>query len=166
MGISLILAASDNDVIGKDGGIPWFVRGEQAIFKRVTMGKPVIMGRLTHESLPKTLPGRLNIVVSRNPNYQVKNGGMLAGSLAEALSIEEVKKATEVFVIGGEQLFKEALPLSDRVYFTRVHTTILGGDKVFKFDTSGWKLAHKEFYKKNEVPDRPYDFEFQIWERN
>lgn len=169
--ISLAVAVSDNNVIGKEGRIPWFVRGDQAIFKMVTMGKPIIMGRVTFEApktykaKPKLLPGRLNIIVTRNKNYEVVEGGMIAGSLSEALELRPVKDAEEVCVIGGEQLLSEALPMADRIYLTCVHVTIEGGDKFFDFDPKDWKMVKNEFYKKDEVPDRPYDFEFQIWER-
>lgn len=90
---------------------------------------------------------------------------MTAGSLEEALSLPAVKKAPEVFIIGGEQLLNQALPLADKVYLTRVHAIIDGGDKFFSFDPAGWRLVSSELYKKDEVPDRPYDFEFQIWQR-
>ncbi|HET7529188.1 MAG TPA: dihydrofolate reductase, partial [Candidatus Saccharimonadales bacterium] len=165
MGVSLIVAVSDNDVIGRKGVVPWFVRGDQAIFKRITFGKPVIMGRVTYEApktykaKPRLLPGRLNVIVSRNPSYQVPEGGVVASSLKDALDLPAVKESPEVFVIGGEQLLNEALPLAGKVYLTRVHTVVADGDKFFKFDPGGWKLVHSEFYKKDEVPDRPFDFE-------
>lgn len=167
--LSLIVAASDNDVIAKDGKIPWFVRGEQLIFKRLTMGHPIIMGRKTFET-PKTikgqpmlLPGRLNIVVTRQKDYQIPEGGVVVHSLNEALSLPAVKEADEAFVIGGEELLKEALPVADRIYLTRVHVSIPEGDKFFRFDSEGWRLVSSELYKKNEVPDRPYDFELTVW---
>jgi dihydrofolate reductase len=169
--ISLAVAVSDNDVIGKKGQIPWFVRGDQAIFKQNTMGKPIIMGRVTFEApktykeKPRLLPGRLNIVISRNRKYKVPQGGVVAGSLKEALSLKEVKDAKEVCVIGGEQLLNEALPQAKKLYLTRVHTTIAGGDRFFHFDPKDWELIQSELYKKNEVPDRPFDFEFQVWQR-
>lgn len=169
--VSLIVAVSDNDVIGRDGKVPWFVRGDQAIFKRVTMGKPIIMGRVTYEApktykaKPRLLPGRLNVIVTHNLKYSVPTGGIIAHSLEEALALDAVKNAPEAFVIGGEQLLSEALPKAKKMYITRVHTAVPDGDKFFRFDPKGWELVHKEFYKKNEVPDRPFDFEFQVWER-
>jgi dihydrofolate reductase len=171
MNISLILAVSDNDVIAKDGKIPWFVRGEQLIFKEVTMGHPIIMGRKTYET-PKTyksqsrlLPGRLNIIITRQKGYKVPEGGAVVHSLEEALDLPEVKQAEEVFVIGGAEIFDQALPLANKIYLTRVHATIPDGDKFFHFETEGWKMLSSKLYKKNEVPDRPYDFEFQQWIR-
>lgn len=171
MNISLVLAASDNDVIGKDGKIPWFVRGEQLIFKRITMGHPIIMGRKTFEtpktykSKPMLLPGRLNVIITRQQDYKVPEGGEVVHSLEEALKLPEVEKASEVFIIGGGEIFDQALPLANKIYFTRVHATIPDGDKYFYLDQRGWKMLSSVLYKKHEVPDRPFDFEFQEWVR-
>jgi dihydrofolate reductase len=171
MSISLIVAASDNDVIAKDGKIPWFVRGDQAIFKRVTTGHPIIMGRKTYEtpktykSKPRLLPDRLNVIVTHQQDYEVPEGGVVVHSLDEAFDLPEVKKADEVFIIGGGEIFNQAFPLANKIYFTRVHTVIADGDKFFQFDPKDWKMLSSDMYKKNEVPDRPYDFEFQEWVR-
>ena len=141
------------------------------IFKEVTLGYPIIMGRKTYEtpktykSKPKLLPGRLNIVITRQQDYEVPDGGIVAHSLEEALAIPEVKQSDKVFIIGGGEIFEMALALADRLYYTRVHTTIQDGDKFFKFDPNKWRLVSSKLYKKNEVPDRPYDFEFQEWVR-
>lgn len=170
--LSAIVAVSDNDVMAKDGKIPWFVRGEQLIFKRLTTGHPIIMGRKTFET-PKTLkgkpmllPDRLNIVVTRNRHYQVPEGGVVVNSFKQALELPAVKQADEAFVIGGAEIFELAMPHVTKLYLTRVHTTIEDGDKFFRFNQKDWNQTHKEFYKKNDVPDRPYDFEFQVWERS
>lgn len=162
--ISLIVAVSDNNVIGKDGKIPWFVRGEQARFKEITMGQPIIMGRKTHESTGKTLPGRLNVVISSDPNYRPFDGSVAVTSLQEALNLPEVKAADEVFVIGGQRVFEEAMPLAGRLYLTKVHT-VVEGDRFFEFDQDQWKLIKSEYHKRDEVPDRPFDFEIGVYER-
>jgi len=166
----LILAVSDNGVIGKDGKIPWFVRGEQKRFKEITMGHPIIMGRKTFET-PKTyesksqlLPGRLNVVITRQKDYTVPRGGVVVHSLPEAMSLPRVKEAEEAFVIGGEEVLKEALPLADRIYLTRVHASV-EGDRFFNFDESEWRQVSCEYHKKDEVPDRPFDFEICTLER-
>lgn len=168
--LSLILAVSDNGVIGKDGKIPWFVRGEQKRFKEITMGHPIIMGRKTFET-PKTLkdrpmllPGRLNVVITRQSDYSIPEGGVVVHSLQEALDLDEVKKADEAFVIGGEEVLKEALPIADRMYLTKVHTSVKG-DRFFSYDPSEWRQISSEYYKKDEVPDRPFDFEICLLER-
>jgi dihydrofolate reductase len=171
MKLSIIVAVSDNDVIGKDDRIPWYVRGDQAIFKKVTMGNPVIMGRVTYEgpqhdkANPRLLSGRLNVIITSNSNYHVPQGGIVAGSLQEALNLPDIKVSAEVFVIGGEKILSEALPLAQKVYLTRVHTSVPEGDRFFHFDPVGWELVESELYKKDEVPDRPFDFEFQVWQR-
>jgi dihydrofolate reductase len=164
MKISLIVAVSENNVIGKDGKIPWFVRGEQKRFKELTMGHPIIMGRKTHESTGKTLPGRLNVVISRNPHYQAYPGSVVVKSLPEALELLEVKSADEVFIIGGQQIFEEVMPRADRLYLTKVHTAV-EGDRFFAYQPAGWELVSSEYHKKDEVPDRPFDFEINIYER-
>ena len=171
MNLSLIMAVSDNDVIARGGKIPWFVRGEQLIFKEVTMGHPILMGRKTYEtpktlkSKPMLLPGRLNVIITRQQNYEVPEGGVVVHSLDEALALPQVAAASEVIVIGGSEIFEEALPLATKIYFTRVHVTIPGGDKFFHLNQKEWKMLSSELYKKDEVPDRPYDFEFQQWVR-
>ena len=162
--ISLIVAASQNGVIGKEGKIPWFVRGEQARFKDITMGHPIIMGRKTHESIGRTLPGRLNVVISGNPNYKVYDGSILVHSFEEALALDEVKSANEVFVIGGEQVFKDAMPLATKIYLTKVHANI-DGDKYFKYDPGDWEQVSSELHKKQAADDRPYDFEICVLKR-
>nr|AIA19205.1 Dihydrofolate reductase [uncultured bacterium] len=151
-------------MIGKDGKIPWFVRGEQARFKAITMGHPIIMGRNTHQSIGRTLPGRLNIVISSDPNLQLSEGSRLAHSFEEAVSMAEDSGAEEVFVIGGERVFKDAQPLADKLYLTKVHTEV-EGDTFFQFDPKQWKMISCELFKKNEVPDRPFDFEVCLYER-
>jgi dihydrofolate reductase len=168
--VSLIFAASDNDVISRDGHTPWFVGGEMLIFKRVTMGAPLIMGRRTYEepkaykSRPRLLPGRLNVILTSNRDYEVAEGGVVAHSLEEALALEEVRQAPEVFIIGGKQLFESALPLAARVYLTRVHLKVDGGVS-FRFDQTGWKLISTKHFEKDHSQKRPYSFDFQIWER-
>ncbi len=165
MGISIIVAVSDNDVIAKNGQIPWFVKGEQAIFKKITMGHPIIMGRKTHESIRRTLPGRLNIIISRNKEYEVEEGSVLVGSLEEALSMPDVVSNSEVFIIGGADIYSQSLAIADKLYLTRVHTTIEGGDKFFKFELKSWRMMSSKLYEKDLKEDRPFDFEFQIWQR-
>ena len=127
--ISLIAAVARNNVIGKDKRLPWHLPEDMRHFRETTRGKPVIMGRTTWESLPdafRPLPGRQNIVVSRNPAYQVP-GATLAGSLEEALrKAERSVKVDAVFVIGGADLYRQALPLASRLYLTEIAESIEG----------------------------------------
>ena len=139
--ISMIVARSRNHVIGRDNQMPWKISADLQFFKRVTMGHPVIMGRKTWESIGRPLPGRRNIVVSRNANYPI-NGGELVGSLEEALS--SLAEFPRVFVIGGEQLFTQAFDKADRLYITEIDLDIEGGDTFFEVpNESSWKEVER-----------------------
>ena len=127
--ISMIVARSRNHVIGRDNQMPWKISADLQFFKRVTMGFPVIMGRKTWESIGRPLPGRRNIVVSRNPDLTL-NGAELASSLDEALN--RLSGTPRVFVIGGEQLFTQAFPKADQLYITEIEMDVEGGDTFFK----------------------------------
>ena len=139
--ISMIVARSRNHVIGRDNQMPWKISADLQFFKRVTMGHPVIMGRKTWESIGRPLPGRRNIVVSRNADYEA-TGGELVGSLEEALkSLSEFER---VFVIGGEQLFTQAFPKADRLYITEIDLDIDGGDSFFEVpNASDWQEVER-----------------------
>lgn len=139
--ISMIVARSRNHVIGRDNQMPWKISADLQFFKRVTMGHPVIMGRKTWESIGRPLPGRRNIIVSRNADYQA-TGGELVGSLDEALkSLSEFER---VFVIGGEQLFKQAFDKADRLYITEIDLDIDDGDTFFEVpNASNWKEVER-----------------------
>ena len=139
--ISMIVARSRNHVIGRDNQMPWKISADLQFFKRVTMGFPVIMGRKTWESIGRPLPGRRNIVVSRNTSYAL-TGGELVGSLEEALkSLSEFER---VFVIGGEQLFKQAFDKADRLYITEIDLNIKDGDTFFEVpDLPAWKEVER-----------------------
>jgi len=119
----IVVAYSRNRVIGRDNDLPWRLPGDLAHFKRVTMGTPIIMGRKTWESLGRPLPGRLNVVISRNAAYPVQ-GATLCGSLEEAL--QACGDAPRACIIGGEQLFRDALPLVDEIVATEIHADIEG----------------------------------------
>lgn len=139
--ISMIVARSRNHVIGRDNQMPWKISADLQFFKRVTMGHPVIMGRKTWESIGRPLPGRRNIVVSRNASYQA-TGGELVGSLDEAL--KSLSEFSRVFVIGGEQLFTQAFPKADRLYITEIDMDIEGGDTFFEVpNESDWKEVER-----------------------
>lgn len=134
--ISMIVARSRNHVIGRDNQMPWKISADLQFFKRVTMGHPVIMGRKTWESIGRPLPGRRNIVVSRNAAYEA-TGGELVGSLDEAL--KSLGEFPRVFVIGGEQLFTQAFPKADRLYITEIDMDVDGGDTFFEVpNQSDW----------------------------
>ncbi len=116
--ISLIVAVAENRVIGARGALPWRLPDDLAHFKRTTLGKPVLMGRRTWESLGRPLPGRANVVLSRDPGFKA-HGVLIARDLDEAIGMNAA--APEQFVIGGASLYVEALPRAERIYLTRVH---------------------------------------------
>lgn len=156
--ISAIVAVAKNGVIGKEGGLPWYLPAELARFKEVTMGHPIIMGRKTHESIGRALPGRTNIVITRDNSYKAAEGCIVVGSLDEA--IEQAKKSEgseEIFIIGGASIYEQAMSLLERIYLTKVDADIKG-DKFFKYDSTQWKQASSE---KHFADDKnQYDFEF------
>ncbi len=163
MKISLILAMSENLVIGRDGDLPWHLPADLQRFKKLTLGHAVIMGRKTHQSiverLGRTLPKRRSLVLSRSPAEA--SGAELVSSLGQAL--ERASGETEVFVIGGAAVFAEALPLADRVYLTLVHTEV-EGDVVFSgFDTRSWRLVSEERHQADRR--HAHAFSFLVYER-
>ena len=162
--LSALVAASDNDVIGNHGDIPWRIPGEQLHAKQLSMGKPLIMGRKTHESIGRSLPGRLNVVISRNPDFKVFSDAVLVGSLDEALQLKDVSEAPEVIIFGGEKVFEEAMPKLDRIYLTRVHGNF-EGDTFFRFNRSDWKVVSEEKHQKDPENGQQFDFDYLVLER-
>jgi dihydrofolate reductase len=147
--ISMIVARSRNHVIGRDNQMPWKISADLQFFKRVTMGHPVIMGRKTWESIGRPLPGRRNIVVSRNTHY-VATGGELVGSLDEAL--RNLSEFERVFVIGGEQLFKQAFDKADRLYITEIDLDIESGDTFFEVpNLPTWKEVERTLGSEGDI---------------
>ena len=145
MEIIIITAVAKNNVIGKDGKIPWHSSAELKHFKSVTMGNPIIMGRKTFESIGKVLPGRLNIILSRSPEKLNKGEGMVAvKNLNEALKICREQKAEKVFIIGGESVYTEAMNIADKIILTRMNLNPEGDTFFPRIDFSKWLLKEKE----------------------
>jgi dihydrofolate reductase len=148
------VAASDNNVIGKDGGLPWHVSSDLKLFKEITMGKPVIMGRRTWESLPKQpLPGRRNIVITRNPDYAAE-GADVAGSIHEALAMCEGEP--EVSIIGGGQVYEQAMDRTDRIYLTRIPLTVDGDTFLPELPENEWQEVERREFEKGERDDAAF----------
>ena len=146
--ISMIVARSRNLVIGKENKIPWKISADLQFFKKVTMGYPIIMGRKTWESIGRPLPGRRNIVVSRNTSYSAV-GAELVSSLEQAL--DSLKEFNRVFVIGGQQLFNQAFPLADELFITEIELQI-EGDTYFEIpDPSDWQEIDRVQEKEGEI---------------
>ena len=141
--IAIVVAAAENRTIGKDGALPWRIPEDMKWFREITMGKPCIMGRKTWESLPKRpLPGRTNIVVTRDRGYHAE-GAVVAASLAEAIDAAARENVEEIVVIGGAQIYAEVLARTDRIYLTRVHISA-DADAFFPaLDLSQWRSTQR-----------------------
>ena len=153
---------SDNNVIGKDNKLPWHLPGDLKYFKKKTLGKPIIMGRKTFESLKKPLPGRTNIVVTQNANYsdQIDSSVKVAHSIPEALKIAgSVLEGGEgeIMIIGGGLIYKDSLHYADRLYITKIHDYFEGDAFFPTMDLSRWKqVSCIQGGKDLEIP--PFDF--------
>ncbi len=158
--ISLIVAASTNNVIGVQGKLPWRISDDLKRFKRLTMGKPIVMGRLTWESIGRPLPGRQNIIITRQSGYRV-DGCDVVESPAAALSI--AGNAEEIMIIGGGQIYDLFLPKAGRLHLTRVKTDIEGDAFFPLLRDEDWKLVALEKHDANDAND--FDFEFRTYER-
>ena len=138
MRVSLVVAIAENGVIGRDNALPWRLPDEMAHFRKVTMGHPLVMGRRTYESIGKPLPGRTNIVVTRNPHFQAP-GCIVVTSLQAALdAAAKSPGADEVCVMGGTSLFEEAFPVADVLHLTEVQAAVPGDTFFPPFDRSAW----------------------------
>lgn len=148
--VSLVVAMADNGVIGVNGTLPWRVPDDLRRFKALTMGKPCIMGRRTWDSLPrKPLPGRHNIVVTRDPQFRA-DGASLVHSLQEALAI--AAGAEEICIIGGAEIYRAALPLADRIHLTEIHANVEGDTRLALFDRAIWRESRREDHGAGEGP--------------
>lgn len=164
MRLSIIVAVAENGVIGREGKLPWHLPADLARFKRLTMGHTIIMGRRTWESIGRPLPGRRMIVVSRQAGYQTGTSGIeIAKSLDTALQVAESTGDAEAFVIGGSQLFREALPRADRLHVTRVRAEVAGDTFLPEVNWPDWHLVESESHGADNRNEHPFDF--QIYER-
>lgn len=162
MRISLIVAAANNQAIGKDGKLLWNLPNDMKFFKNTTWGMPVIMGRKTFASLNKPLPGRTNIVVTRNNEWHA-DGALRARDLEHALKQAAETDAREVFVIGGGEIYTQAMPMAHRIYLTRVNDAP-DADVFFPLlKESEWKLLSRLEFPSDDKHAHPYTFE--VWER-
>ncbi len=163
---ALIVAMAQNRVIGRNNKLPWYLPNDLKYFKQVTMGKPIIMGRLTFESIGKPLPGRVNIVVTRNRDWQAE-GVRVTHSLEDAYdlaaSIADIDGRDEVMVIGGDQIYRAALPLANRLYLTEVHAQVDGDAYFPAFDRSDWQEVAREDFAASEP--NPYAYSFVVLDR-
>jgi len=164
--LALIVAASENDVIGRNNALPWHLPGEMQYFRRVTMGKPVIMGRRTYDSIGKPLPGRTNIVITRSDSF-APEGVKVVHSLDEACRVADdialIDGAEEAVVMGGAEIYREALPRAARLYLTRVHAEVPGDVYLPDIDFGSWQEVSRE--RVAAVEPNPYDYSLIVYER-
>ena len=156
MRISIIVAMDQNGVIGNKDELPWRLPDDMVWFKRITMGKPVIMGRRTYESIPhkfRPLPGRHNIVVTRNPDYVVKGATAVSSSKA---AIKAAGTVPELVIGGGSQIYRAFLPQVNRIYLTRIHAEVAGDAFFPQITWSNWV----EVYHQNHRQDERHPFAF------
>ncbi len=158
--ITLIAARARNGVIGRNNQMPWRIPGEQAYFKRMTMGHPIVMGRKTWESIGRPLPGRRSIVVTRNRAYTA-TGADVVGTLDDALLLASA--ADEVFVIGGGQLFAEAMPRAKRMLLTEIDADFDGDTFMPAPDRAQWRETRRERHP--PAGDRTFGYSFVVYER-
>lgn len=164
--LAVIVAAAENGVIGRNNALPWHLVEDLRYFKRATMGKPIVMGRKTYESIGRPLPGRTNIVITRQKDYRAE-GVRVVASLDEALVLAEqvalIDGAGELMVIGGAEIYAAALPRADRLYLTEVHAEVEGDAVLPPIDWDDWRELHRERHR--AVPPNPYDYSFVVFER-
>jgi len=159
MMISMIAAMAKNRVIGKDNQMPWYLPADFSWFKRCTMGKPIIMGRKTFESIGRPLPGRQNIIISRQ---QLSIEGVdVVSSIEKALSVA-AKNHQEVMIIGGGSLYSSCLPMANKLYITQIDEEI-EGDTYFPYIDDSWSETYREYYKKDN--NNHYSMDFIILEK-
>lgn len=160
--ISLVVAAAENNAIGKNNQLLWHLPNDLKFFKNTTWAGVVIMGRKTIESVNKPLPGRLNIVVTNNKDWKV-DGVMVAHNLEEAIALARKENFKEISVIGGGAIYKQSMTLADIIYMTRVHTTIDGDTFFPEINKADWHLAEKNDFSKDAK--HAYDYSFEKWEK-
>lgn len=164
--IALVVARAENGAIGRGGDLPWHLGTDLKQFRKLTLGKPVLMGRLTFNSLGRPLDHRANVVLSRDANFTAP-GVQIAGSLAEGLALarDAAREAgvDEIMVIGGDDVFRAVMPLAGRIYLTEVHASPHADVFLHAFDLSGFRELTRE--RHHAGPKNDYPFSFVVLER-
>jgi dihydrofolate reductase len=159
--ISLIWAMDENRVIGKNNQLPWHLPADLKFFKKSTMGHPIVMGRKTYQSIGRPLPGRENIIITRNQEFSCE-GCTVLHSVNELIQYAQ-QLEQEIFIIGGAEIFKEVFPVADRLYITKIYAEFEGDTYFPKIDMEQWKPVFREPGVTDEK--NPYRYEFFIYER-
>jgi dihydrofolate reductase len=162
MTISLVVAAATNNAIGKEGQMPWHLPNDMKHFKNVTWGMPVVMGRKTFESLGKVLPGRKNIVISRQPGWNAE-GTVVVQKIEDALFVAKNTDAKEVMIIGGGEIYKALFDKASRIYLTRVEADPEADTFFPSLHPKEWYLVSQQIHEADAK--NAYNYSFQIWER-
>ena len=160
--ISQIVATSLNNVIGVNNGLPWKMPDDTAYFKAKTLGHHIVTGRRNYEAEGKALPERVNIVLTRNRDFKI-NDGIVMQKLENAIEFARRAGEKELFIVGGEEIYKLAMPFTDRIYLTRIHTEVKGDTYYPEPDWSDWKETSSERLKRDIV--NPFDYDFLVFER-
>ena len=162
MTISLVVAASENNAIGKNNQLIWHLPNDLKFFKNTTWGFPVIMGRKSFESVNKPLPGRTNIVITTNPDWKVETV-IVVKNLKDAIQKAADTNSKQIFIIGGGEIYKQSMDIADSIYITRVHADLEGDTFFPEIDKSKWKLTSNQDFEADEK--HAYSYSFQIWEK-
>lgn len=160
--LSAIVAISNNNVIGKDNELPWYLPADLKYFKKITINHPVIMGRKSYEAIGNPLPKRTNIVLTRDP-YYLSSNILVAHSLEEAIALAYDIDPEEAFILGGAEIFEIAFPFLDRLYITEIHADFDGDTFFPEWDQSEWKLISEEAHSSDKTNE--FDYSFKIYER-
>lgn len=160
--LSLIVAASENNVIGVHGNLPWDLPHDLRRFRTLTEGHPIIMGRKTYESIGRPLPKRTNIVITRQSSHHMV-GCTVVHSFEEAVSHAKALGTLEAFIIGGGEIYRQALPVADRIYFTRVHTTVKGDTFFPELSSDEWREVSQERHEADR--EHPFAFTYVLYEK-
>lgn len=163
---AMIVAMAKNRVIGRKNQLPWHLPEDLKYFKRVTMGKPIVMGRKTYESIGRPLPGRLNVVLTRDANWQaegVQVAQTIDTAFSRAITEAKSKEKDEIMVIGGDQIYALCLPLVDRLYVTQVHAEVEGDAYFPVVEWEHWQQVSSEVHRASD--NNPYDYSFVVYDR-
>lgn len=159
--LTIIVAAGENDAIGKHNKLIWHLKDDLKRFKKLTSGHHIIMGRKTFESFPKPLPNRTHVVITRQTDYQVPKGVIIVNSLEDAIKV--AKNDTQPFIVGGGEVYKQAMDIADKIEITRVHHEFEADTFFPKIDSTIWKEVNNVFHKKDK--DHEYEFSFLTYKR-
>jgi dihydrofolate reductase len=165
MKLSIIVAASENNVIGRNNDLPWYLPTDLKYFKEKTMGHCVVMGRKNFESIPpkyRPLQGRINIVITRQQDYKAE-GAIVVNSIEAAVEYAMIKNENECFITGGGEIFKQSIQLCDRIYLTRIHAVIEGDVYFPELDETEWREVSRKDVAADEK--NKYPFSFLIYDR-